>query len=87
MRRQTRHQTFRSLRQTETCPEVYRQRRDHESSNKAPADRSRALPSFYQRPEQYDQEDRKRENLERKTSKQDVVWGRWVLLVGISDAD
>lgn len=87
MCRQTRHQALRGLCQTEACPQVYRQRRNDKRSNKAPADRSRALPSFYQGPEQYDQEDRKRENLESKTSEQDVVRCRRVLLVGISDAD
>jgi len=87
MRRQTRHQALRSLCQTETCSQIYRQRRNDKRSNKASANRSRALPSFYQRPEQHDQEDRKREHLEGKASKQDVVRGRRVLLVRVSDAD
>lgn len=87
MRRQTRHEALRSLRQAETCPEIYRQCRNDKRSNEASADRSRALPSFYQRPEQHDQEDRKRKHLEGKASKQDVVRSRRVLLVGIRDAN
>lgn len=87
MCRQSRHQALRSLRQTETRPEIYRQCRNDKRSNKAPAYRSRALSSFYQRPEKHNQEYRKRKHLEGKSGKQDVVWSRRILLIGISDAD
>jgi hypothetical protein len=87
MSRQRRHQALCSLRQTETRPQIYRQRRNDKGSNEASADRSRAVPSFYQRPEQHDQEHRKREYLKCKTSQQDIVWCRRVLLVRISYPD
>jgi len=87
MGRQRRHQAFCSFRQTETCPQVDRQCCNNKRSDEASANRSRAFPSFYQSPEQHDQEHCKREHLECKASEQDIVGCCWVLLVRISHAD
>jgi hypothetical protein len=87
MSRQGCHQALCSLCQAKTCPQVYRQRRNDQSSNEAPADRSRALPSFYQCPEQHDQEHRERKHLKCQTRQQDVVRCSRVFLVGVSYAN
>jgi hypothetical protein len=87
MSRQRSQQPLCCLSQSETCPQIYRQRRNDQSSNEAPVDRSGALPSFYQCPEQHDQEHRERKHLERKTRQQDVVRCRWVPLVGVGNPD
>jgi hypothetical protein len=85
--RQRSQQPLCRLSQAETRPQIYRQRRNDQSSNEAPTDRSRALPSFCQCPEQHDQEHRERKHLERKARQQDVVRCSRVLLVGVGDTD
>lgn len=64
MSRQGRHQALGSLRQPKASAQVHGQRCDDQGDDKAFADGCRTLSSLDQSPEQYDQEDGKREHLE-----------------------
>lgn len=87
MSRKRFHESFRRLRQTETCPQIHRQSRNNERNDETPAYCCRALPRLDQCPKQNDQEDREREDLERQTSQEDVVRRCGIFAVRIGYAD